>query len=267
MWTLDPGSDIPAWRFEPAPPGIALAFSTRHGGVSEGPYRSLNLGRSTADDPDAVAENRRRWLTALGLDPRRLATAGQVHGRAVTRARDPGLHPDCDILLTTTPGLALAVTAADCLPILYVAGGAVAAAHSGWRGTADGAPQAALSAVCSAAGVAAGAVGIHFGPGIRGCCYRVGADVAARFPSAAVRRDDGALWLDLPTAARLDLIAAGADPHAIHDTRACTACEPERYFSHRRDHGLTGRHWGLIALTGPATAQAARDPGGAMRAG
>lgn len=228
-----------------------MAFSTRRGGVSEGPYRSLNLGRSTEDRPEAVTENRRRLLASLGLDPERLANAGQVHGRTVVHADVPGLHASCDVLVTTTPTLAIAVTSADCLPILYATPRAVAAAHAGWRGTADGAPEAALSAVCTAGGVSPATVGIHFGPGIRGCCYQVGPEVAGRFPAAAVRREDGALWLDLPTAARIRLLAAGADAAAIHDTGACTACEPAWYFSHRRDRGLTGRHWGVIALVGP----------------
>lgn len=251
MWTLDRHAELPAWRLVPEPGAVRLAFTTRRGGVSDGPYRSLNLGRSTEDRPEAVDENRRRCLVSLGLAPDRFANAGQVHGRTVAHVRAPGLHPDCDVLVTTTPGLALAVTGADCLPILLAADHAVASAHAGWRGTADGAPEAALSAVCTAGGVPPNAVHIHFGPGIRGCCYQVGPDVAARFPAQAVRREGDTLWLDLPTAARLRLLQAGADPDAIHDTRACTACEPDWYFSHRRDHGLTGRHWGLIALTGP----------------
>jgi YfiH family protein len=254
MWTLDRRADPPAWRFGPTPAGVLLAFSTRRGGVSDGPYRSLNLGRSTDDRPEAVAENRRRWLTSLDLDPARFANAGQVHGRNVVHVHDPGLQPSCDVLVTTTPGLALTVAGADCLPILYAARGAVAAAHAGWRGTADGAPEAALSAVCTAGGVAPDTIGIHFGPAIRGCCYQIGPDLAARFPAEAVRRDDGSVWLDLPTAARIRLLAAGANADAIHDTGACTACESFWYFSHRRDQGLTGRHWGLIALGVPAGA-------------
>jgi len=255
MWTLDRSAAIPAWRFASDPllpagvPAPAhMAFSTRQGGVSQGPYRSLNLGRSTDDHPDAVTENRRRWLAGLGLDPGRFANAGQVHGRAIANVRAPGLHPDCDVLVTTTPGLTLAVTAADCLPLLFSAPGAVAAAHSGWRGTADGAPEAALSAVCSAADAGPERVRVHVGPGIRGCCYQVGPEVAARFPAPAVRRDQGGFWLDLPTAVRLRLVGAGLSPEAFHDTGACTACEPYWYFSHRRDRGVTGRQWGVIAL-------------------
>lgn len=250
-WSLDERLAVPCWRPSPPPDGTCLAFSTRRGGVSRGPYRSLNVGRSTSDRSEAVAENRRRLLESLGLDPDRYASAGQVHGTTVRRVHASGLHPSCDVLLTTTRGLALAVTCADCLPILLVAPGAVAAAHSGWRGTADGAPDAALSAVCTAAGCAPGAVDIHLGPAIRGCCYQVGPDVAARFPAAAVRRDGNTLWLDLPTAARLRLLAAGAAVTAIHDTGACTACSPDWYFSHRRDRGRTGRQWGIVALTAP----------------
>ncbi|HKQ58585.1 MAG TPA: polyphenol oxidase family protein [Candidatus Eisenbacteria bacterium] len=248
MWTLDPRSEVPAWRFATETPGPILAFSTRRGGVSEGPFRSLNLGRSTDDRPDAVTENRRRLLVSLGLDPDRLATAGQVHGAAVTRVLDPGLKPGCDALVTTLPGLALAVTAADCLPLLYEAQGAVAAAHSGWRGTVSGAPEAALAAICSAAGVAPATIRVHLGPGIRGCCYQVGPEVAAQFPDAAITRDGDTFRLDLPTAARLRLRAAGVPDATIHDTGACTACEPAWYFSHRRDRGITGRQWGVIAL-------------------
>ena len=251
MWTLDRSTDLPAWRFGPAPAAVLLAFSTRRGGVSDGPYRSLNLGRSTDDRPEAVAENRRRWLMSLDLDPARFANAGQVHGRNVVHVRAPGLQPSCDVLVTTTPGLALTVAGADCLPILYAAPGAVAAAHAGWRGTADGAPEAALSAVCTAGGVTPDTIGIHFGPAIRGCCYQIQPDLAARFPAEAIRHDDGSVWLDLPTAVRIRLLAAGASAAAIHDTGACTACESPSYFSHRRDHGLTGRHWGLIAIGVP----------------
>ena len=248
MWTLEADEALPAWRLREAGPRAVLAFSTRLGGVSRPPFDTLNLGRSTDDDPDAVAENRRRFLTTLGLDPRALATAGQVHGAAVARVTAPGLYADCDVLVTTVPGIVLAVTAADCLPLLLAAPQAVAAAHSGWRGTASLAPAAALGAVCRASPVPPQEVTIHLGPCIRACCYEVGSDVARRFPSDAVSRANGAWRLDLVTAARLQLAAAGAAPHRIHEVAACTACDPSRYFSHRRDGPRTGRHWAVAAL-------------------
>ena len=250
MWTLDRNAAVPYWQPRHAQPGAVLLFSTRCGGVSRAPYDSLNLGRSTEDDPAVVTANRVRLLTAAGLDPDRLATAGQVHGVRIVEVATPGHHPECDALVTRVPGLTLAVTTADCMSLLYHAPGVVAAVHSGWRGTADAMPFAALEAVCRLAGCAPDAVRVAIGPAIRGCCYEVGEDVAERFPAAAVRATDGRPRLDLPMVARLALEDAGTRPEHIQDTEACTYCEPALYYSHRRDHGRTGRHWGVAALDG-----------------
>jgi YfiH family protein len=252
MWTFsaDVERPLPLWRPERDDPDAVLAFTTRRGGVSDAPFDTLNLGRSTADRPEAVAENRARALRAATLDPARLATAGQVHGARVVEARTPGHVEACDALVTCVPGLVLAVTSADCLPILLVAPGAVAAAHAGWRGTAAGIPRATLEGLRAAAGTAPDRVRVAFGPCIRGCCYEVGDEVALQFPEAARQRANGRWKLDLPSAARLQLVEAGLSPDAIADTGACTACDPDLYFSHRRDAGRTGRHWGLVALRG-----------------
>ena len=229
-----------------------MGFSTRRGGVSQPPYDSLNLGRSTADHADAVAENRRRYLRQLGADLSRLVTVGQVHGTGVALATAPGFHPERDAIVSRVPGLLLAVSGADCLPILFVAHGAlgpaVAAAHAGWRGTAAGIPLATLAAVCEAADSGPGEVRVHLGPCIRECCYEVGPEVAERFAPQVVRLRGGRRYLDVPEAARRQLIGAGVPPEAIEDTGACTACEPHWYFSHRRDRGVTGRQWGVIGL-------------------
>ena len=248
MWNLDKDAAIPFWQSPEPGSATVLLFSTRRGGVSRPPYDQLNLGKSTEDDPAAVATNRERLLRAAGLDPANLASAGQVHGTRVVTVVAPGHHPECDALVTRAPGVVLAVTTADCMPLLYCAPGAVAAAHSGWRGTADGMPVAALEAVCGLAGCAPDAVEVAIGPAIRGCCYEVGEEVAARFPAAAVRPASPRPRLDLPTAVRLALRAAGVREAALHDTGACTSCDPTLYYSHRRDHGRTGRHWGVAAL-------------------
>jgi len=231
-----------------------MGFSTRRGGVSRAPYDTLNLGRSTADEAAAVTENRRRLLLGLGLDPERLATAGQVHGAGVAIVDGPGLTADCDALITTRPGLALAVTAADCLPLLLAAPGGVAAVHAGWRGAAAGVAETALVALAAATGCEPALVTAHFGPCIRDCCYEVGPEVASRFPDSVVRRlqsrEPGGrevLRLSVPDAVRFRLAAAGVPEGSIHDTGACTACAPDWYYSHRRDRGVTGRHWGVIA--------------------
>jgi YfiH family protein len=248
VWTLDERPSPPTWRPTDEPASVRLAFSTRRGGVSLPPYDTLNLGRSTPDDPSAVAENRHRLLMSLGLDPARVATAGQIHGAAVTAVGDPGLAPACDALVTRTRGLALAVSAADCLPILMVAPGAVAAAHAGWRGSAAGVAEATLESLRRAADVSVDRVRIHLGPCIRECCYVVGPEVARQFPQEAVSSTGGELRLSLPTAVRGRLLAAGIDPESIEDVGACTACEPTWYFSHRRDRGVTGRLWAVVAL-------------------
>lgn len=254
MWTLVDRAAVPLWRRDDGLPGATLAFSTRRGGVSRTPFESLNLGLSTADEREAIHENRRRFLLAAGLSPDSLATAGQVHGARVVEVQDSGHVSDCDALITRVPGLALAVTTADCMSLLYhtdaprhaaVAG----AAHSGWRGTADGMPVRTLEAVCALAGCGPAGVQVSIGPCIRGCCYEVGEEVASRFPETALRRTGGRPYLDLPTVARLALEAAGVLSASIHDTGACTACEPYWYFSHRRDDGRTGRLWGVAALT------------------
>jgi YfiH family protein len=248
MWTLESGSHPPLWRADPAPFGAAVACTTRRGGISSSPYHALNLGRSTADDPAAVAENRRRVLGRLGIPAQRLATAGQVHGARVERVTRPGHVAECDALVTTTRGLALAVTTADCMSLLYVAPGGAGAAHSGWRGTAEGMPAAALAALCAAAGCDPADVTVYLGPCIRSCCYEVGPEVASRFPAEVVRADRPRPFLDLPAAARLQLVAAGLASTSFHDSGACTACQPDWYFSHRRDGLRSGRHWGIVAL-------------------
>ncbi len=247
MWTLLTDGPVPLWRPSPTAVSDVLLFSTRRGGVSPPPYDTLNLGRSTPDRPEAVTANRERLLHSAGLAPDRLATAGQVHGARVVEVDAPGHVPECDALVTRARGLALAVTTADCMALLYLAPGAVAAAHAGWRGVDAGMCEAALRAVCEASGHAPEAVTVHLGPAIRGCCYEVGDEVADRFPIEAVDRSRGRARLDLPTVARLRLAQCGLPAAHVHDVGACTACEPAWYYSHRRDEGRTGRLWAVAA--------------------
>jgi YfiH family protein len=248
MWTFESDPPLPLWRAAAGNRTVVLASSTRQGGISGPPYHALNLGRSTADLPEAVAENRRRVLAALELPPAGLVTAGQVHGARVVRVDRPGHVPDCDALLTTVPGLTLAVTTADCMSLLYLAPGVVAAAHSGWRGTAEGMPRRTLEAVCETAERSAAEVTVYLGPCIRACCYEVGEEVARAFRSEVLRATTPRPHLDLPLAARLQLEEAGVPAGSIHDCGACTACEPDRYYSYRRDGPVSGRHWNLAAL-------------------
>src|SRR5205085_2624809 len=187
-WIRETLGGVTLWRPQRPPAGRVIAVTTRRGGASTGPYAELNMGRSTDDRPEAVTENRRRVLVALGFHADRVATAGQVHGTRVARVGVPGLERETDALVTTEAGLALAVSGADCLPVLYCAGDAVAAAHSGWRGTAAGMPREALAALLALSGSQPADVRVYLGPCIGPCCYEVGDEVATQFPAAAVTR-------------------------------------------------------------------------------
>jgi polyphenol oxidase len=223
-------------------PGARAVFTTRHGGVSAGPYESLNLGRVTEDDPAAVEANRTGLARELGVE---FVHGRQVHRAVVTRARDgssSGLR-EADGTATNVPGIAPLVTTADCLPITIAAQGAVASVHAGWRGLEAGIIAEGIRAVRELGGE--GPIEAAIGPGAGPCCYEVGEEVHDRFRSFGpeVRRGDN---LDLKRIAGLQLERAGAA--RIHDAALCTMCCPD-FFSHRRDRGVTGRQAGIAWLT------------------
>jgi YfiH family protein len=226
-----------------APGPYAVAFSTRVGGVSEGAFASLNLGRLTADEPDRVDENRRRLLAEVGGDPSRLALNRQTHSAVVSRARAGARGEPGDGLWTDEPGVPVLAMAADCLPIALARSDgalpAVAVLHAGWRGLLEGIAAAGVSALGDAELAAA------IGPAIGPCCYEVGDEVASpfrtRFGDDVVR----GRRLDLWTAAERALRQSGVT--RIERVDLCTSCHPELFFSHRRDAGLTGRQ-GVVAV-------------------
>jgi polyphenol oxidase len=213
-----------------SPPGpYEVVFSTRAGGVSEGPYASLNLGRLTGDDVDRVDENRRRLCAEIGAELEPLALNRQIHSTLVHRAAAGARGEPGDGLWTDEPGLPVLAMTADCLPIALVRDAgespAVAVLHAGWRGLLTG-------VVAAGAGVIDGAFRAAIGPAIGPCCYEVGPEVAG--PFAAAYGDDVVRGrkLDLWTAAERALQAAGAVD--VERVDLCTACNPELFFSHRR---------------------------------
>jgi YfiH family protein len=222
--------------------GAQVRFTTRRGGVSGGPYASLNLGPWTEDDPAAVRENHARVAVATGCE---LAYGEQVHGIDVVVT--DGAHavpPRADGQATSTPGVACMVLAADCLPVAIAAPGAVAMVHAGWRGLAGGVLEQGVAAVRALAGPDA-PLAAAIGPGAGGCCYETGEEVheAVGEPGARV----GVRNLDLGLAAARRLAAAGVTE--VHDCGLCTMCaDPALLFSHRRDGGVTGRQAGLAWL-------------------
>ena len=231
-------------------PGARAVFTTRRGGFSTGAYWALNLGRLTRDDPGAVQRN--RTLLQSQVDGQ-LAMIRQVHGTRVlklTGAGDLGTSPhrtleEADGQATAQPGVAPMVLTADCLPIALAGGGAVAMLHAGWRGLADGIVDEGVRALRELANDVELAAAI--GPGAGGCCYEVGEEVRERFASCGADVHRGAN-LDLKVIAREQLERAGV--RAVHDAGLCTICSPDSlFFSHRRDHGVTGRQAGVAWLT------------------
>jgi len=208
-----------------------IVFTTRHGGVSEGPYASLNLGRKTGDDVERVDENRRRACAEIDADPERLALNYQVHSAVVGRAQQGergGVRADG--LWTDEPGLPVLALSADCLPIALVrANGstpAVCVLHAGRIGLLDGILEAGVTAL---GGTLAAAIGPAIGP----CCYEVGEEVATPYRARFGAEIMSGRKLDLWQAAERVLRDAGVE--SVERFDLCTACNPELFFSHRRD--------------------------------
>lgn len=229
--------------------GARAAFSTRLGGVSEAPFDSLNLGLLTEDGEDAVSENRLRLAAALDLDPNQVVFARQVHGTDLIEhpsefrgsfrtgyvQKEPrnGI-PEADGHVVRSPGTAPLVFVADCLPVALSGPHGVAMVHAGWRGLAGG--------IIAAGAEAVGATAAAIGPGIGPCCYEVGDEVLGAFDGLGEGIAAGRM-LDLPEVARRLLARAGVE--RVESAGLCTSCEPELFFSHRRDQGRTGRQAGI----------------------
>ncbi|WP_051323974.1 polyphenol oxidase family protein [Candidatus Solirubrobacter pratensis] len=224
-------------------PGARLLFTSRRGGVSTGPYDSLNLGLLTGDEPENVRENRRRMGQQIGHPWPRVCYGRQVHGATVRRAAEPPSerrpYAEEDGQATALTDAAALVFVADCLPVLLAAPGGVAALHCGWHPLAGGIVAEGVRALRDVGGE--GEIEAAIGPGARGCCYEVGDEVHARFAAYGARR--GERNLDLAAVAAAQLRAAGVG--IVHDTGVCTICSPE-FFSHRRDRGVTGRQAGVV---------------------
>lgn len=233
---------------------VVHGFSLRTGGVSSPPFDSLNLGSSVGDAPAAVEENLRRLARAAGIPRESLRGARQVHGdRVLLVGRgEVGPEEEADALHAVEPGLAVSVKTADCVPILlYEAdSGEAVAVHAGWRGTRAAIVRRAVESLVSRGGRPERILAA-IGPAIGPCCYEVSHELAAEFRAAYGEEAAVGRRLDLPGINRLLLLRAGVPEDRIDLLRACTACDPERYFSHRRDAGRTGRHLSFV-LSGSA---------------
>jgi YfiH family protein len=227
---------------------VHAIITTRAGGVSTGPYATLNLGVSVGDDPAAVAENRARVRALLPGDP---VWMKQVHGSEVVDADEKPVLPAADASVASRAGSVCAIQVADCIPVLFTdrAGTIVAAAHAGWRGLAGGVIANTVAAMCSR-GAAASNILAYIGPGIGANAFEVGQDVLDAFvavdaqaPTAFKPLRAGKWLADLHTLVRRALARAGVTE--VYGNPLCTVSDPHRCYSYRRDK-VTGRMAALI---------------------
>jgi YfiH family protein len=232
--------------------GLSAAQSTRHGGVSPAPYHSLNLGKSTDDDPIHVAENRLRFCAALGFHPGEMAWSKQVHADQIRHATEPGGSEGYDALVTNVPGILLAVSVADCTPILVYdsRNRAVAAIHAGWRGTVSGIVAKTLIFMEQQFGTQGADCFAYVGAFIDECSFEVGDEVAVAFADPFKRFDAerGKFFVDLKKANAAQLLGFGIPETQIEISPYCTMRHSDDFFSHRKDRGVTGRGLGVIGL-------------------
>ena len=233
-------------------PELLTAESTRHGGISPAPYASLNLGTSTADASEHVAENRAIFWKSLGIEAAQVATSHQVHGSEVVTVTQPGHFEGYDALVTDRPGILLAVTIADCTPILIYdpVHHAVAAIHAGWRGTVQTIALKSLDAMRRDFGTDPADCYAYVGTCIDECSFEVGAEVGEQFPDAHRRFDSvlGKYFVDLKKANSDQLLSAGIHKNHIHISAYSTVLHNHSYFSYRHESGQTGRMLACIGI-------------------
>lgn len=253
---------IPNWEEQ----GVRVGFSGRWGGVSRSPYISLNLALHVGDKSDDVVDNRSRYLNLFSLTPANMVCCEQVHGNAVAvvgkehQGRgaldyDSAL-PGYDAMVCAQPGVVLVTFYADCIPIYFFdpRQRVVAIAHSGWKGTMGRIAGQTLKVMQKDFACRPENVEVFIGPGIGGCCFYIGEELFQRAKEefhhldGILNLNQGGYTWDLQLTNRLLLQESGVNPENIIDCRLCTACNPESFFSYRRDQGRTGRMAAVIAL-------------------
>jgi len=246
--------------------GLRHGFSTRLGGVSEGPFRSMNLGSRTADNPENVQENRRRFCRAIGVNPATLVTGRQVHGSNIGIITVEDVPPGggaygppeqgTDALITASPAVSLMLLFADCVPVILYdpINRAVGIVHAGWRGSVAKLAEKTLLKMRQTFGSDLSRCLAGIGPSIGPCCYEVDEAVIkplrknfAEWERFVMPRAEKWL-LNLWEVNRVQLVEAGVPCANIAVSKICTACNTALFYSHRRENALTGRHGALVSL-------------------
>lgn len=245
-----------------APSGKVLhAFLTRHGGISEEPYDSLNLSDKSGDDEFTVDENYSILKNEFKLQGKEFVTVKQVHSNEVFVYKEGLVLDDykdveADAIVTNVKNIPIGVLTADCLPIMMFdkVSEAVAIVHAGWRGTYGEIISNTLNAMAKEYGSKAKDITAYTGPSIWSCCYEVGADVEAKFKDKFDNTEkyfvteDNKLRLNIRDANLAQMVAAGIKKENIFTEYSCTSCEDKDFFSYRKSGGTTGRQLSFIML-------------------
>ena len=249
--------------------GIAKhAFSTRMGGVSEGPFATMNFSFTRGDDPNAVKENYRRMANALEVDMDRMVVTWQTHTTNVRRVSESDFgkgvvcdrdYRDIDGLITNIPGVTLVTFFADCVPLYFVdtKNRAIGLSHSGWRGTVNNIAEVTIAKMTKLYGTNPKDLIVFIGPSICRDCYEISADVADEFAKVygssvfdniLYVKNNGKFKLDLWQANYTNFVNCGVNPKNIAITDICTCCNSELLFSHRASKGMRGGLCGFLTL-------------------
>jgi polyphenol oxidase len=232
---------------------LVAGQSTRLGGVSIKPYDSLNLGSNTSDNAAAIEKNKVLFTEQLGFTPQQVVRSKQIHGTEILNAENAGYFNGYDAIVTKTKGLLLAVSTADCTPILLYdpKSETIAAIHAGWKGTKDYLVSKTLIKMKEAYGSKYQDVIAYIGPCIAECSFEVDADVAQYFDGRCSRFDStkGKYFVDLKKHNKNQLLHLGVMEENIEVSHYDTFERTDLFFSHRKENGITGRMWTAIGLT------------------
>lgn len=230
---------------------VTAAQSTRHGGVSSAPFDSLNMGFSTTDVPENILKNRSLFYNALTIPEKNIVLSKQTHGKEILVANVPGRHEGFDAIITDTNGLYAIISVADCTPVLVYdkKNNACAAIHAGWRGTEQQIVLHTLEKMKNEFGTKGENCLAFIGACIGYRHFEVGEEVAEKFSDQHKRFDNENKkhFVDLKSANQFQLLASGMKKENIEISSYCTIADNDKFFSYRKEKGLTGR---MIAVIG-----------------
>jgi len=231
---------------------LVCVFSTRHGGYSKGNFSSLNMGNIKNDDRVTVINNRRLFFKKLGIEEDTVALPDQIHSVNIKRVSSPGSIPNTDALITSKTGLFLGIQTADCFPVfIYCPEKKITGIiHAGWKGAVQNIIKKTIDLLIKNLGVLPSDMVVAIGPGLQKGCFEVRSDVFDQFPEEFLEnhKDTSKRYLNLSGYLKQQLFSLKIPTEQIQVNLDCTKCNPEKYFSYRRDGDKSGRMLGIIGV-------------------